>query len=113
PVLPVDITIEVGEISGPSAGLMFVLEIINQLDPRDLTAGQKIAGTGTINLQEEVGSIGGVRQKVKAAEEAGATYFISPLDNYEDAKAAANSITVVQVNTLDEVLIFLEDLMQK
>ncbi|HHX75633.1 MAG TPA: PDZ domain-containing protein, partial [Firmicutes bacterium] len=93
PVLPFQIEIEVGEISGPSAGLMFVLEILNQLDPRDLTDGYKIAGTGTINLSRKIGPIGGVRQKVRAAEKERADYFLVPLENYEEAKTAVRSIT--------------------
>jgi PDZ domain-containing protein len=110
PQLPVDIDIQVGEITGPSAGLMFVLEILNQLDPRDLTSGVKVAGTGTINLREEVGAIGGVRQKVRAAEKAGAVYFLVPIDNYEDAQAVAQRIQLVPVETLDEAVRFLDEL---
>lgn len=110
PRLPKDIEIETGEITGPSAGLMFVLEILNQLDPADIAAGRKIAGTGTINLQEEVGSIGGVRQKVAAAEKAGAEFFFVPLDNFADAQPAARRITLVPVGTLDEALQFLQNL---
>ena len=110
PVLPLEIKIDAGKISGPSAGLMFVLEIMNQLEERDLTAGHKIAGTGTINLKEEVGAIGGVRQKVKAAEKVGAEYFFVPRENYEEAREAAEKITLVAVSTLTEALLFLEDL---
>ncbi|MBS3887222.1 MAG: PDZ domain-containing protein [Dethiobacter sp.] len=108
PQLPVEIKIQVGQITGPSAGLMFVLEILNQLEPADLTAGKQIAGTGTINLKEEVGSIGGVRQKVRAAEKAGAQYFIVPEENFAEAKMAARSIELVPVATLEEALAFLE-----
>ncbi|MBS4030954.1 MAG: PDZ domain-containing protein [Clostridiales bacterium] len=110
PRLPKEIEIETGEITGPSAGLMFVLEILNQLDPTDIAGGRKIAGTGTINLQEEVGSIGGVRQKVAAAEKAGAEFFFVPLDNFADAQPAARRITLVPVGTLDEALQFLQNL---
>ncbi|NLM45618.1 MAG: PDZ domain-containing protein [Firmicutes bacterium] len=110
PILPFRIEIEVGEISGPSAGLMFVLEILNQLDPHDLTAGYKIAGTGTINLQREIGPIGGVRQKVRAAEKERADYFLVPLENYAEAKTAVRSITLVPVETLDDALQFLRSL---
>ncbi|NLZ38135.1 MAG: PDZ domain-containing protein [Firmicutes bacterium] len=112
PVLPLNIDMDVGKISGPSAGLMFVLEIINQISEEDLTAGHKIAGTGTINLREEVGAIGGVRQKVRAAEKAGAEYFLVPRENYADAKKAARHITLVPVENLDEALAFLNTLAQ-
>ena len=51
------------EIGGPSAGLMFTLEIYNQLVDEDLTRGHEIAGTGTINEKGEIGPIGGIQQK--------------------------------------------------
>jgi PDZ domain-containing protein len=112
PRLPKEIEIKTGEITGPSAGLMFVLEILNQLDSSDIAAGRKIAGTGTINLQEEVGSIGGVRQKVAAAEKAGAEFFFVPQENFADAQLAARRITLVPVGSLDEALQFLQDLQE-
>lgn len=110
PKLPFTIDINVGKITGSSAGLMFVLEILDQLDARPLTSGKKIAGTGTINLKEEVGAIGGVRQKVRAAEKAGAEYFFVPLANYEEAQTAVRTIKLVPVGTLDDALQFLENL---
>lgn len=110
PVLPLEIKLETGEIAGPSAGLMFVLEILNQLQPGDLTGGHLIAGTGTIDVNENVGSIGGVYQKVIAAEKAGAEYFFVPVENYEEAKKAVQQITLVPVNTLQEALEYLDAL---
>lgn len=110
PVIPVDIQIDTGEISGPSAGMMFVLEIMNQLLPDDLTGGFFIAGTGTIDLSEKVERIGGVRQKVIAAEREGAAYFLLPSDNYEEAQKAARNIRLVPVDTLQEALDYLEGL---
>ncbi len=108
PVLPVDIEMETGEIGGPSAGLMFVLEILNQLTPGDITGGRLIAGTGTIDTNEQVGRIGGVFQKVIAAERSGAEFFIVPQGNYEEAKQAVSDIELVPVTTLQDVLDFLE-----
>jgi Lon-like protease len=110
PVLPVAIDIETGGITGPSAGLMFVLEILNQLDADDITGGRRIAGTGTVNIQEVVGPIGGVKQKVVAAEKAGAEFFLVPEENRADAEAMARTIRVVPVRTLQEALDFLETL---
>ncbi len=110
PVIPVEIKIKTGEISGPSAGMMFVLEILNQLTPGDLTKGHLIAGTGTIELDEKVGQIGGVRQKVAAAEKKGAEYFIVPVENYEEAKQVARRITLVPVSSFQETLDFLDQL---
>ncbi len=110
PVLPVDIEIETGKIGGPSAGLMFVLEILNQLTPGDITGGRIIAGTGTIDTNERVGRIGGVFQKVISAERAGAEFFIVPEGNYAEARKAARNIELVPVSTLQDVLDFLEGL---
>ncbi len=107
PVLPIDIELETGEIAGPSAGMMFVLEILNQLEPDDLSGGRLVAGTGTIDINENVGPIGGVFQKVIAAERAGADYFFVPVENYEDAKKAVHHITLVPVKTLQEALDYL------
>ncbi len=110
PVLPLGITMDTGNIGGPSAGLMFVLELLNQLTPEDLTAGNMIAGTGTIDLDERIGRVGGVPQKVFAAENAGIDYFLVPVNNYADAKMAAQNVQLVPVSELEEVLQFLSDL---
>ncbi len=110
PVIPLDITMDTGNIGGPSAGLMFVLEILNQLTPDDLSGGKQIAGTGTIDLDERVGRVGGVPQKVFAAENAGIEHFIVPEKNYEDARMAAQEIQLVPVSDLEEVLQFLVEL---
>jgi len=108
PVLPVAIEMKTGDIGGPSAGLMFVLEIINQLTPGDITGGKLIAGTGVIDANEQVGRIGGVFQKVIAAERAGAQYFIVPEGNYDQAKKAAGEIELVPVSNLQEAMEFLQ-----
>ncbi len=75
----VDPKVEVNsdEIGGPSAGLMFTLEIYNQLAKEDLTNGHQIAGTGTID-DGKIGPIGGIQQKIVAADKAGAEMFFAP-----------------------------------
>ncbi len=110
PELPVDIEIDTGKIAGPSAGLMFVLEIINQLTSYDISNGKKIAGTGTINLKEEIGPIGGVKQKIAAAEDVGADIFFVPSENIDEARLVARDVQLVEVNSLDEVLNYLKDI---
>lgn len=97
-------------VGGPSAGLMFTLTVYNLLTPDDLTGGRRIAGTGTISLDGTVGPIGGVEQKVAAAEAAGAVYFLCPVDNYADAIAVAGAIEVVPIETVDQALEFLREL---
>ena len=92
---------------GPSAGMMFTLGIYDLLTEGDLTGGQMIAGTGTISLDGSVGPIGGVQQKVVAAERAGAEYFLSPAENYDDALEMATRIKVIKVTTIQEAIDFL------
>jgi len=110
-VFPVDITIDSQNIGGPSAGLMFTLEIMNQLTEEDLTQGHAIAGTGTIDRDGVVGAIGGVRQKVYGAIDAGAEFMLVPANNYPDAvDAAGDDIAVIEVATIDDALAFFETL---
>ena len=108
---PFPVSIETHKIQGgPSAGLMFTLTLYNALSARDLTNGHKIAGTGTISLDGSVGPIGGVKQKVAAAESTGAQYFLCPVDNYADAVSVAKSIKVIKVANGQDALNFLQNL---
>jgi Lon-like protease len=113
------IEIDTNEIGGPSAGLMFSLEIFNQLTKQDYTKGYKIAGTGTINYKGNVGPIGGIKQKVVAADNAGADIFFAPVasKNYDDAKVAAEDIgtkmKIVPVKTFKDAITYLEKLAEK
>jgi PDZ domain-containing protein len=106
--IPVDIEIDPGNITGPSAGLMFTLEIIDQLDREiDWTRGWRIAGTGTILPDGSVGGIGGVVQKVFTAEAAGAEIMFVPQANAKDAQRVARKVRVVPVSHLNDALEFL------
>ena len=108
---PVDVEIDAANIGGPSAGLMFTLEIMNQLTEEDMTAGRSIAGTGTINRDGIVGAIGGISQKVYGAIDAGAEYVLVPSANFDEAVAAAGEdIVVIEVATIDDALDFLASL---
>jgi PDZ domain-containing protein len=110
-IFPIDVQIDSQNIGGPSAGLMFSLEVMNQLTPDDMTKGHRIAGTGSIDAEGNVGSIGGVRQKVFGAIRVGAEYVLVPAGNYEDAlDAGGDDIEVVRVATIDDALTFLEEL---
>jgi Lon-like protease len=110
------VKIDTSQIGGPSAGLMFTLEIMDQLNDKDLTHGKKIAGTGTMDLQKNVGPIGGIQQKIVAADDAGAEIFFAPVagNNYRDAVKAQKDIgskmKIVPVKTLDDALKYLEKL---
>jgi PDZ domain-containing protein len=102
---PFPVSIEPRKIvGGPSAGLIFTLAMYNLIAPDDLTQGRTIAGTGTIDANGLVGPIGGVEQKVIAAENAGASLFLCPADNYPDAQRVARSIRVLKVSTAQEAV---------
>lgn len=73
-----EIEIDAREISGPSAGLIFALEIANRFTPVDLTGGRILAGTGTIDARGRLGAVGGVPLKMMAAMAAGAEAFVMP-----------------------------------
>lgn len=107
-------------IGGPSAGLMFALEMYDQLIEEDLTKGNLIAGTGEIDFEGNVHRIGGADKKVVAAHKRGAKVFFAPYEegrkgsNYEEAKAAAEKIKtdmeIVPVDTFAEALDYLESM---
>jgi PDZ domain-containing protein len=81
---PIDVTIQLENVGGPSAGQMFALGIIDKLTPGSLTGGNDIAGTGTITGDGTVGPIGGIRQKMYGAVRAGADYFLAPSANCDE-----------------------------
>ena len=110
-VLPIDVDIDSRNIGGPSAGVTYALALIDLLTEEDLSKGHRIASTGTIALDETVGAIGGVKQKVYAAIAIGAEYVLVPADNYPDALDAANGdIEIVSIATLEDALAFLREL---
>jgi PDZ domain-containing protein len=105
---PYGVDIQSGTVGGPSAGLMWALGVIEILTPEDLTDSQVIAGTGTVDLEGRVGRIGGVRQKVVGAEDAGAELFLLPSGDMADARGAGETIELVPVDTVEQALSFLE-----
>lgn len=109
---PIEIENNVGDqVGGPSAGTMFALAIYDRLTPGSLTGGQRIAGTGSIDGDGQVGRIGGVRQKMAGAAADGATIFLVPADNCaEAADGSAFGMTLVEVSTLDGAIDALETL---
>jgi Lon-like protease len=102
--LPVDITIDTGQIGGPSAGLAFALDIIDELGPTDIDHGEKVVATGEIALDGSVHEIGGIEQKTIGARKAGADVFLVPDANAEGARKFADGLRIVPVSTLDEAL---------
>jgi Lon-like protease len=100
-VLPFSIKINISDIGGPSAGMMFALGIIDKLTSDNLTGGKFIAGTGEITPSGQVQPIGGIQQKMAGARDAGATIFLAPAGNCSDTSGAVPSgLRVVKVSTL-------------
>ncbi|GAA0613197.1 protease DdcP [Virgibacillus siamensis] len=118
-----DVNFSSGNIGGPSAGLMFSLEIYDQLMKQDLTKGYQIAGTGEVDYEGNVLRIGGIDKKVIAADEEGCDIFFAPngdeaeKSNYEVAKRTAEEIgtdmKIVPVKTFTDALDYLQQLEPK
>lgn len=123
------VAIHSANIGGPSAGLMFSLEIYTKLITEDIRGAFDIAGTGTIEVDGKVGRIGGVEKKVVAADKAGVDYFFAPDDeitadikkmrpdiqsNYQAAVATAKKLDtqmeIIPVQTIYDAIAFLEQL---
>jgi PDZ domain-containing protein len=108
PNFPYPIRIVSGDVGGPSAGMMYAIGLYDILTPADLTDGRVVAGTGTIDLEGAVGPIGGIGDKIVAAQGAGADVFLVPDGNLKGARAASDgSMQIVPISTLQEALTFL------
>lgn len=110
---PVAIDLQLGNVGGPSGGLMFALGIIDTLTPGSLAGAGHIAGTGTITAGGQVGEIGGVELKMIAARRSGADLFIAPRANCNSiVDSIPQGLRVVVVRDLVEALEVLESLNQ-
>ena len=102
--LPLRITINAGDIGGPSAGLAFALDILQELG-RNVAHGQKVAATGELSLDGQVEPIGGVKQKTLGAREAGVDVFLVPAgDNAREARRYADGLRIVPVENVQQAL---------
>lgn len=102
---PMDVEIAVGNIGGPSAGMIFSLSVYDQLTPGALTGGHRIAGTGTIAIDGTVGPIGGVRQKMVGAVESDAEFFLAPSANCDQVVGhEPDGLDVVAVADFEQAL---------
>jgi Lon-like protease len=98
---PFPVRINIGNIGGPSAGLMFALGIMDRLTPGGLTGGRFIAGTGEIAANGAVSPIGGIQQKMAGARAAGATVFLTPAANCPDTVGSIpQGMRLIKVSTL-------------
>jgi Lon-like protease len=106
---PFEVSIRSGDVGGPSAGLMWALGLYDALTPGDLTDGRTIAGTGTIAPDGTVGPIGGIEDKVLAADGIGASELLVPVEDMAAARAVAvPGLRLVLVGSFDRAVSFLE-----
>lgn len=104
-IFPFDVTIQLSNVGGSSAGMMFALGIIDELTPGALNGGAKVSGTGEITAAGEVGRIGGIVQKAYAARDSGAEWILLPSGNCDDLYGnVPDGIREVPVDTLDDAL---------
>jgi len=103
---PIDVTIDAGNVGGPSAGLAFALDVVDELG-EDVDRGRRIAVTGELNLDGTVAPIGGMKQKTFGAREAGATVLIVPKENAAEARRYADGLTIVPVSSFRQALSYL------
>ncbi|MFP5317406.1 MAG: PDZ domain-containing protein [Acidimicrobiia bacterium] len=103
--LPFHITIDSGQVVGPSAGLAYALQLLDLLTAGELTGGLKVAATGELAPSGAIGPVGGVGQKVVAVKRAGAEVFIVPKQNEAEAREkAGDGLRILPVSTFDEAL---------
>lgn len=102
--LPIHVSIDTQNIGGPSAGLAFALDVLQELG-RNVDRGHKIAATGEIFLNGKVGPIGGIKQKTIGAREAGVDAFLVPAgQNATDARKYAHGLRIIPVTSFQQAL---------
>lgn len=107
-----DVNFNLQDIGGPSAGMIFSLAVIDKLSPGELNSGRKVAGTGTISEGGDVGSIGGIEHKVRAAAADGVELFLAPAPNCAAALSGLggdSDMVVAEVATLDDAITAMAD----
>jgi PDZ domain-containing protein len=101
--LPLDVSIDAGNIGGPSAGLAFALDVMEKLG-RDVDRGLKVAATGELSLDGSVHRIGGIKQKTLGARAADVDVFLVPVENAAEAKAHADGLRIVPVRSVEQAV---------
>ncbi len=103
---PFPVEINSGQVGGPSAGLSFTLALLDKLTPGSISGGNEVAATGTMDMNGNVGPIGGLAQKTVAVLRTGAKVFMVPMEEVKQAVDAAKgtNLRIVGVSTLDDAL---------
>ena len=101
---PFEINIKLKKYIGNSAGLMFALEIINQLTEEDLTRGRIVSGTGILDIEGNIHKVGGIVQKVLTAQRAGAYCFLVPEENYRKVKGRFKGLNLIPVHNIKDAV---------
>ncbi len=103
--LPIRVQIDAGDVGGPSAGLAFALQVMQELG-RNVDRGYRVAATGEMNLDGSVQAIGGVEQKTYGARQAHADVFLVPAagDNAADARRYAHGLRIIAVKSFPQAL---------
>lgn len=102
--LPLPVDIDLGQVGGPSAGLAFALDLVEELG-HDVDRGHKVAATGELCVDGTVVPVGGVKQKTIGAKRAGVDVFLVPAgDNAEEARHYAGSMRVLPVHSFRQAL---------
>jgi len=108
---PIAVTIDSGNVGGPSAGLAFTLAVLDVLTPGELTGGRRVAVTGEMHLDGTVGPVGGAAQKAITVRDAGYEVFLVPTDELAEVQATVgDDLEVIAVDTLAQALEALDSL---
>lgn len=111
--LPLEVEIDLGGVGGPSAGLAFALDILEELG-REVDRGNEVAATGEIELDGGVAPVGGIKQKTIGARRAGADVFLVPAgDNAAEARRNAAGLRIIAVDNFQQALRELKTLPKK
>ena len=111
--LPIKVDINLDGVGGPSAGLPFALDVLQELG-KNVDRGHRVVATGEIALDGSVGPIGGVKQKTFGARRAGADVFLVPAgENATEAKRYAGNLRIIPVESFQQALSVLRTLSAK